>query len=60
MGNGLVSLQKIWVLSGQELSCLNSEGKKKKERQRMQRMKRDLMWGEEGGLGGGEEESKLL
>ena len=31
MGNGLVGLQKIWVLSGQEFSCLNSEEKKKRK-----------------------------
>ena len=44
MGNGLGSLQKTWVLSGQEFSCLNSEEKKiKEERQRMQRMKSHLM-----------------
>lgn len=43
MGNGLVGLQKIWVLSGQEFSCLNSEEKKKEESQRMQRMKSHSM-----------------
>ena len=45
MGNGLGSLQKTLVLSGQEFSFLNYEEKKKikEERQRMQRMKSHLM-----------------
>lgn len=34
MGNGLGSLQKTWVLSGQEFSCLNSEEKKKNKRRK--------------------------